>query len=137
MGRFTHNEFGGDFLAHDGRFPLLIRRRDPVQDQPHSDRPMASIGWRIVVNEGTERAACATSSKPAMEHCSGTRTPRLNRARMAPSAAMSSYARSAVNARPCRSKFSVNFSPASKLRLGSRVSGISTTSLVLIFRFTD
>ena len=42
--------------------------------------PMASIGWRTVVSEGTKSCDGFTSSKPMIEHSCGTLMPALARA---------------------------------------------------------
>jgi hypothetical protein len=57
--------------------------------------PIASKGCRTVVNDGAARDDKGTSSKPMTEHCSGTLTPTLVSARIAPSAVRSSNASNA------------------------------------------
>ena len=95
---------------------------------------MASSGCRTVVNDGADSDDNGTSSNPITEHCSGTFTPALVSARIAPSAVRSSNASSAVKRFFFCNSSSVKRCPPSKLKLGSSESGSCTTSAGSISR---
>ena len=80
---------------------------------PTAALPSASIGWRTVVSEGTERPAGITSSKPITEQSSGNFIPARARQRITPKAVMSSKAITAVKRFLCLRNSSVSFKPPS------------------------
>ena len=91
--------------------------------------PIASIGWRIVVRGGVHRLEAATSSKPTTEQCSGHADSgvgeRANRAKRRHVVERHQGGEWALAA---ESVSSVSSNPVSKLEMGSRDSGRSTTS---------
>src|SRR5581483_11026969 len=104
----AHNQFRRKLQMNDTAVALLQRRVDAIHDDLNR---RGSHGLHGLSNRAQRRrgqGGGAVSSKPMIEHSSGTFTPALVRARNAPNALMSSKAIKAVKLRRRRSMSSVS-----------------------------